>query len=254
MKEFIIDSHKGATDIIPIFAGEQVCQPSHSFGPAMREYYLIHFVLSGKGVILDSRGRHTISAGELFIIRPDEVTTYTADRDEPWHYIWLSFRGRRAEEAFRNAPTRLPSPDGTAEKLRELITLEEAGADIYTSFIYELIHRLFSGGGSEISAASRVKRYINYSYMECIGAQEIAEKFGFERSYLFRIFKARYGVGVKEYLTAVRMEHAAQFLKSGQNVATVSSMVGYRDVFNFSKAFKKYYGISPAKYKVKDGR
>ena len=98
------------------------------------------------------------------------------------------------------------------------------------------------------------KKFINYSYMECIGAQEIAEKFGFERSYLFRIFKARYGVGVKEYLTAVRMEHAAQFLKSGQNVATVSSMVGYRDVFNFSKAFKKYYGISPAKYKVKDGR
>ena len=78
---------------------------------------------------------------------------------------------------------------------------------------------------------------------------KITKMFGFERSYLYRIFKNKFGVGVKEYMLEVRTERAKQFLADGYTVASTAFMVGYRDEFNFSRAFKERVGISPTEYK-----
>ena len=53
-------------------------------------------------------------------------------------------------------------------------------------------------------------------------------------------------IGIKEYITGVRMERAKEFLLGGHSVCDTAFMVGYRDEFNFSKAFKKYYGKAPS--------
>ncbi len=29
--------------------GQEICLPKHHYGPAVRDHYLIHFVISGKG-------------------------------------------------------------------------------------------------------------------------------------------------------------------------------------------------------------
>ena len=85
--------------------------------------------------------------------------------------------------------------------------------------------------------------------MKDIKVLSIAKEFGFDRTYLFKMFKKEYGYGIKEYLLKVRMERAMIFLKKGYNVSTTALMVGYKDEFNFSKCFKKRFGISPKEYK-----
>jgi AraC-like DNA-binding protein len=87
--------------------------------------------------------------------------------------------------------------------------------------------------------------------MNTLSVEQLSELFAFERSYLFRIFKARFGIGVKEYLTSVRMERAIGFLSDGHSVSECAALVGYGDEFNFSKAFKKKFGASPNQYKKK---
>ena len=87
MENYIIDT-KGA-NITPLFAGHEACKPQHSFGPYVRDCYLVHFCLSGRGVLKNSAGTHEVGEGELFVIRPCEVTTYTADKTHPWEYIWI---------------------------------------------------------------------------------------------------------------------------------------------------------------------
>ncbi len=94
---------------------------------------------------------------------------------------------------------------------------------------------------------SEIKRYIRHEYMNTVSAEGIARSFGFERSYLYRIFKRKYGYGIKEYITKTRMERTETLLQAGHNVGETAYMVGYRDEFNFSKAFKKYYGTPPSK-------
>ena len=89
-------------------------------------------------------------------------------------------------------------------------------------------------------------RDIEYSYMEDITVDSVARTFGFERSYLYRMFKERYGMGVKDYIIKTRIERAKELLSEGFSVCDTAALVGYRDQFNFSRSFKSYYGHSPS--------
>ena len=85
--------NKGFSDYIPVDFGMERNYPSHSFGPNIRDYYLIHFILEGKGVFINPKKQYELEKGDAFLIRPGEVCTYKADNDEPWTYIWIGFNG-----------------------------------------------------------------------------------------------------------------------------------------------------------------
>ena len=67
-------------------AGEEACSPGHGFGPAVRDHYLIHCVLTGQGTLYRGERRWKIGKSEGFLILPEEVNYYRADGEEPWHY------------------------------------------------------------------------------------------------------------------------------------------------------------------------
>ena len=249
-ERFLIDKPENQTDVIPLFVGEHACEPCHSFGPYIRNHYLLHFCLSGKGVLHDKSGSHPVRAGEFFIIRTGEVTRYEADPIDPWHYVWFAFRGNITAR-FDSLPSVLKTPRGIAERLQALVAEDEESPDAYCAFAYELAYALRLEHGST-DTLSRLHRYVRYHYMEGISVETIGATFGFERSYLYRIFKKRYGIGIKDYITEVRMQNARDFLLDGRSVGETAHLVGYSDEFNFSKAYKKHYGRSPKEDKCKE--
>ncbi len=234
-------------DIYPLIVGHYKCPSLNSYGPHVREYYIIHFVLSGKGTLINSRGAHPVSKGEMFIIREGELTTYTADKDDPWEYTWLGFSGSRTT-LFDNSPDVFKTPAEIDMKLFEYVKRGERSPDIFSSILYELIYHLFTEGGNESvdRRVSDVHRFIKYNYMNEITVAGLAADFGFERSYLYRIFKKKYGIGPKEYLTQTRLKKARWLLARKYSVAECAYMVGYSDPFAFSKAYKNRYGVSPS--------
>ncbi len=239
---------RGYRDLVMLFAGEEKCAPSHSYGPHIREYYILHFCRRGKGVLENKDGVHRVSAGELFVIRPGEVTTYRADEREPWEYVWLAFHGEAAE-AFAGERSVFAYPAEAFGRFLELVAHKEEAAEPYMAFVYELIYALFGSGAEKPETGDRlrdVRRYIRYNYMNELSVGELAARFGFDRSHLYRLFQKSYGIGVKEYLTRVRLEKAREFLSLGHSVQSTAYMVGYADEFNFSRAFKKHFGIPPS--------
>ncbi len=249
MKNIMIDKSENCKDFIPLFSGEEECSPHHSFGPYVREHYIIHFCLSGSGLLHDKYGEHRISAGDLFIIREGESTVYTADEFDPWHYIWIATVGRCADE-FDGLPSVISSASGLFEKIKRTIDENETRPEIYCSYLYELLYLAGNKNPDERgNLPSKVKRYIKYNYMLDINVESISNLFGFERSYLYRVFKKHYGIGVKEYLVNIRMEKARALLPVENSVRRVASLVGYSDEFAFSKAFKRQFGLSPIEFK-----
>ncbi len=251
MKEYVIADEDSFDDVSPIFAGDEECKPGHKFGPAVREYHLIHFCLSGRGVLQDRYGEHEIEAGELFIIRPGEATIYHADEKDPWHYIWIAFTGKMAKK-FNTGRSVYPFSGEIAKRLSVLIEREESHAERYISFIYDLMCELIfddADATEEEDKLHKVRKYIKYNYMHPLRVEALAVGCGFERSYLYRIFKARYGMSVKDYITKTRMDNAKKLLNDGYTVYETARLVGYEDEFNFSKAFKKYHGVSPSQMK-----
>ena len=63
------------TDPIRVFElGCHKTPPAHAFGPAIRPYYLLHLIEKGEGYIERNGIKTHLSAGNAFLIRPDEVT------------------------------------------------------------------------------------------------------------------------------------------------------------------------------------
>ncbi len=242
----LLDSTSGQ-EITPLFIGRQKCNSGHCFGPFVRDYYLIHFCLGGEGILWDRRDKHTVHAGQLFVIRPGEITTYVADVDNPWDYAWVAFYGDGAC-CFDNSTSVYDTPGDLGERLSECVSDEINTGEGVLSILYELIYRLFrlSDKNKGEDRIRKIRRYIKYNYMLPITVEGLARNFGFERSYLYRLFRERYGKGVKEYILSVRMQMANHFLEDGYTVKECAQLVGYEDAFNFSKAFKKYHGVSPS--------
>jgi len=93
-----------------------------------------------------------------------------------------------------------------------------------------------------------VKGYIMEHYNDDISLSEMAEYISFSQYYLSKLFKEVEGINFKDYVIYVRMEKAKELLKKGQKIRTIADSVGYSDPNYFSRAFKKYTGISPSKY------
>ena len=79
-------------------AGQDTCEPGYNYGPAVRSFYLVHYVMSGKGTYTIKGRMHDVSAGQAFLIPPGESTIYQADKTDPWAYCFFAFDGKMASE------------------------------------------------------------------------------------------------------------------------------------------------------------
>lgn len=92
--------------------------------------------------------------------------------------------------------------------------------------------------------------YINHHYNEDIKLKTLADKFGYNSSYLGKIFNQKFEVSFNDYLHKVRTEKAMELLL-GENykIYEVADMVGYANVDYFHIKFREHVGTTPAKYR-----
>ena len=106
---------------------------------------------------------------------------------------------------------------------------------------------IIHGSRSNIELA---KEYVDDHFTEPLKMSEVADRFFISYSHLSKLFHKKVGMTFQEYLISKRMNYAAELLQDPLlNIQEVSSAVGYDNVFNFSRAFKKYFGIAPNHYR-----
>ena len=90
--------------------GMERCAPGHRYGPAAREYTLIHCVFSGKGEFFADGKRYALGAGQGFLICPRMLASYRADEQDPWTYGWMGYSGALAAGLTARAGLRREAP------------------------------------------------------------------------------------------------------------------------------------------------
>ena len=100
---------------------------------------------------------------------------------------------------------------------------------------------------SDIYLSQKIRSYIQQHYTDpALSVSTLAETFRLNASYMGTLFKKINNQSILQYLIEVRMEAAKELiLTSNYRISDVAEMVGYTDVFYFSKRFKKMYGSSP---------
>lgn len=240
--------NKHFAELNPLVAGWQYCKPGHSFGPAIRDFYEIHYVVSGKGYFENENGVYEVTGGKYFIIRPGEKIFYRADDNDPWEYIWIGFNGNLSAR-FDNIPD--IGDFSEAEIFFDIKNInEEKNEEFLASKLFMLYHIFFCREGRN-DLPAQVSNFINNSYMDNLRVEDIAEDFGISRVYLTKMFKERYGMTVKDYILQLKIDHAKKLLANGYSVSETALLVGYNDQFVFSKIFKKTCGKSPSHFITK---
>lgn len=252
--------------------GWQRCQPLYAFGPYVRNHYLFHYVISGKGS-LEANGRYyPIHAGQGFLICPNQVTAYAADQHDPWEYVWLEFDGIIVPGCLRQAGLSDRQPvysPGSAQMGRQLQAQMMAMIDQSEASSMQLIGQGFlfldllvrSSGHQEGRGGKRLRdfyikealSFIEQHYMHNISVEDIADCCGLDRSYFGRVFRDTMGASPQRFLMLYRMAKAERLLKESRlSISEISAMVGYENPLHFSRAFKAVYDIPPREYRQRN--
>ena len=246
--------------------GFERCPSDHSYGPAVRDHYLIHYVTDGKGEFESNGKIYHLGKGDLFLIEPGQTTTYRALPEDPYRYYWVGFHGTDAAKLVHMSGLSKQEPivhydkdDRLLVHLQYILASSDdpiAGEYITLGHLYLFLSCLIkeaSYGRKKTmtygSTLDRAVRYVHGNYSRDISVKDIADFVKTDRSHLFRIFKKELGVSPQEYLIDFRLTKSRELLGYYDlNISQVAYSVGYDDPAQFSRLFKKKYTVSPSRY------
>lgn len=260
-------------DFYLCFCGYSACKPLHSYGPAARPNYIIHYILEGKGVYRIGERKYHLSRGQGFLIEPEDMTYYQADQREPWTYVWIGFNGAGAARRLKDVGLSNDQPifqcrDGEALKgivLDMLRHLQATVSNLY--YLQGMLYQFFSvlirdavldpleEQSEENVHLSAAIQYIKNHCFEGIDVEDIANAVNVNRSYLYAVFKSRLGITPKEYLTKARISRARdQLALTDDSIERIAEACGYQSALAFSRAFKAELEVTPSQYRRESRR
>ncbi len=249
-------------------SGHQQCSGGHLWGPAVRSFYLIHLVTSGKGYYTIGGVTYTLTAGSAFIIYPQTLVSYWADENDPWEYCWVGFNGADAMRLVELTAFEQDNPVISFNRC-DTETIKESFLNIYKNFETSAqqetmtVSKLFEAFSLMIKAAPKKQpesssarvyiknaiKFIQRNFSNPIDVSDIANHVGLSRSHLYRIFMQNLSLSPNEYLTQFRINQACILLRtSGLSIGEIAGSVGFDDQLYFSRVFKKIKGVPPSHY------
>lgn len=118
--------------------------------------------------------------------------------------------------------------------------------NLHSLFQTEQEH-LVSINQKDRNTALAVKEYIESTYLVDHTLDDLTKHFGTNSNKLMSLFRKAFGKSIFEYIGDLKMKYAHDMLKEDRSVTEVSRLVGYKNPNHFSAAFKKRFGINPAK-------
>lgn len=92
--------------------------------------------------------------------------------------------------------------------------------------------------------------YINSHYRECINIKRLSQELLVSQQYLTRVFRAGMGISPIKYTNKIRIEQAKRLIRTtNDNLSSIAFLVGFENIYYFSRTFKQYEGISPLHYR-----
>ena len=100
------------------------------------------------------------------------------------------------------------------------------------------------------SLIEKAEAFINRNYMKDLSLDDISRYFNISSYYFSKLFKQETGENYVEYLNKVRIGNAKKMLsESDVSIKEICYSVGFSDPNYFSRAFKKYEGVTPSEFK-----
>lgn len=101
---------------------------------------------------------------------------------------------------------------------------------------------------------SRVLEYVDRNFLTLESLEQVADVFGYNYTYLSRLFKKMAGMSMNKYIAEKKMNMAKRLLKEnpGMRIEEICELCGYSDCRYFGRVFKNQFGVTPSEYRCSD--
>lgn len=239
-------------------------------------------------IVTRGHGKHilpgterNISAGDVFLIHGKTRHAYSDLYDLALYNIMFDLKEFNHPLFTLQGKSLLPSlfllkvPDGgihlsgeefhaVFELVRKMEEEQTSSAEDSSAMISALFIQLILLLGRSAISSGIVRKSPQYSRVDELvdemtehsarkwNRAEMAKRAGMSLSTLTRHFRERTGVAPLEFLIRVRLKKAAILLQNPElGLAEIADMTGFSDSNYFCRLFRKYFGISPGKYRQK---
>jgi len=231
------------------------------FGPGVRNSYIIHYVISGKGTFNGA----SVSGGQGFLITPGMHEHYFPDQQDPWSFVWFISNDPTIQKLLplleADSETGVFSFSDTSglKKLATFLVYNKNtlhnGFEMLTFFLSIFQQQAENNKAKSALKADRymeaAEKYIALNIQNPITVTELTDFLDVTQPYLFQLFKVRFGKSPKQYILEQKLAQARMLLdNTNLSVTHIANSVGFPDVLSFSRCFKSKLGISPQNYRV----
>ncbi len=244
--------------------GHETFYGQKSWGPGAKSFYVIHYVVKGKGLFKINNKNFILKKGDVFLICPEDNVFYTPDKYDPWEYLWVSFDGSLVKHFISNMPFTKDKPfanfnEDLSDYIKNIISSNGKTAKEKTCMLGHL-YLFFSRLMNDDAKTKISKSYFQtaYEYIllnfqdKDLSVSSISEAVNITRGHLYKIFKEKLNLSPIQFITKCRIEESLQLLRSTDlPINIIASETGFKDPYYFSNVFKKAVGTSPLNYRNK---
>jgi AraC family transcriptional regulator of arabinose operon len=252
------------------YCGYEDCTDDFNCGPNVRNCWLIHLVVKGKGYYLLNNKKYEINVGDIFVIFPNEVVYYNTDEESPWSFYWFAFNGSLASYYLNKMQLTSENPVATineyekmAQTINKLIQVTIPNSIrnslLISAYLNEILGIMYNqllnlnGTISLNSSNNYIEKavlFIEYNYSKGITSIDVSDYINIERTYFSKIFKKNIGISPQKYIINCRIQQAINLLKTTDyTVCYIAQSVGFPNINYFFRKFKCELGITPVEYR-----
>jgi len=226
------------------------------------ENYDLFYVWDGRGEVTVNNTSFAVEKGSCFLFRPGDHTSATHDRQNPLTITYIHFNIDQKPDLIPAIYRKLAEPTTIETLLGRYVHLRlspqfgsnEEAALVLKQIMINLLRndrfeQRYQPKKSErlqdriLEIANLIKEHPATWY----SIAELASRAQLSKRYFATKFKSYMGMTVQEYEIQSRIERAEFLLHyCGMSVSEVAHALGYKDVYFFSRQFKKHYGKSPS--------
>lgn len=232
----------------------------------------ITYIVSGRGVFRTGDNEYEVKQGDIHCIAKGDVHEISVPASENLRYICIGFdfddipeEYREVCEFYMTSPQSVAKGSSDIRTLFEMLinefyvtrTFNEVATEAIIRLILVKVCRCFEDNNTELaptrmyrqSVIYKIVKYVDENIEKVRSVGEISKKLHYTESYVSTVFRKNMGITLQGYIREKKLESAKMLLEYGnRTVAEVSELMSFDSVENFSKSFKKKYGLTPYRY------
>ena len=226
---------------------------------------VIEYILSGSGTVQVNGIKHSVRAGDVYLLPLYSNHLYYSDSRNPWVKYFMNIRGSLPSTLIKSYHLELQyifHNSGTEELFAELYATAQLDSEtiqpnlqqeLFSSLFHRILIRLHHTNHTveRPSDTAIIKSIIDNSPNRIYTIDELVHLVNRSKDYIIKSFQRSYGITPHAYIIECKMQSARLLLSStDSSIEDIALRLGYKNPEHFSTLFKHKCGVTPREYRV----